>query len=154
MAKWWETRRPSSMCEWLCQPWSLCLSSSLCSLTSYAFLLPAISSSNLAFSLLVLLVIIFCVLLPLPSSPFFFLARVPSLLLRSPVASNSPSLFLLPSSPVCLSCSLSLSFHHHLLQQSMKNRCYTTLSIIIVFNVKNKITAIRHRNRRLDFVAP
>lgn len=68
-----------------------------------------------------------CAVLPLAHLPLFLRLRFPPRTRRRP----SPSSFHPPESFFCLSCSISLSFHHHHPpQQSMKNRCHTTLSVI------------------------
>lgn len=104
-----------------------------------------ISSSHLTFWRLVFLVITPCFFHSFPQRrpPFGTLAYFPPPPLPTPHPPAPFSLFLSPpESFFCLSCSISLSFHHHHPpQQSMKNRCHTTLSVICSFNAKSKITA-------------
>lgn len=115
----------------------------------------AISSSHLTFSRLVFLVIMPCFffsppsLFPLRRPPFGTLCLLslsfPPPPLPGPHSAAGTPLplpFTPPRVLFCLSCSISLSFHHHHPpQQSMKNRCRTTLSVICDFNAMRKITA-------------
>lgn len=77
---------------------------------------------------------LFLSILPWHTTPLFL--RFPPHTHRRPLP-----LPFTPESFFCLSCSISLSFHHHPPQQSMKNRCHTTLSVFCDFNAKSQITA-------------
>ena len=118
-------------------------------------LLPTIVSSiHLTFLLLMFYIIVFCLAF---SSPLIFLLFCHTRLFYPllPCSQQQPSVFPFATSPLSLSCTVSISFHHHLIQQCIKNRYYTTLSIITPFNVKkNKITAMWCKHCKLHTDAP